>query len=58
MKKSQVNEQEDQLEEATLKVTADFIKYATDQLEITLWGGIDIKHGKLASGHAAHTTYR
>ena len=40
--KSQVNEQEGQLEETTLKVTADFIKYATDQLEVTLWGGIDI----------------
>jgi DNA primase catalytic core len=29
-------------EEYTLKVTADFIKYTTDHLEITLWGGIDI----------------
>jgi DNA primase len=28
--------------ENTLKVTADYIRYETDQLEITLWGGIDI----------------
>jgi len=29
-------------EDTTLKVTADYISYETDQLEITLWGGIDI----------------
>jgi DNA primase len=29
-------------EESSLKVTADYMKYATEELEITLWGGIDI----------------
>jgi DNA primase len=29
-------------EDTGLKVTADYIRYETDQLEITLWGGIDI----------------
>ena len=34
--------QADPPEESSLKVTADYIKYETDQLEIILWGGIDI----------------
>src|SRR6056297_2440218 len=34
--------QADPPEESSLKVTADYMKYATEELEITLWGGIDI----------------
>ena len=34
--------QVDPPKESSLKVTVDYMKYETDQLEITLWGGIDI----------------
>jgi DNA primase catalytic core len=40
--KSRDNSQADPPEESSLKVTTDYIKYATEELEITLWGGIDI----------------
>ena len=34
--------QVDPPKKSSLKVTVDYMKYETDQLEITLWGGIDI----------------
>jgi DNA primase len=40
--KSRNSSQPDPPAENALKVTADYIRYETDQLEITLWGGIDI----------------
>lgn len=40
--KSQDNSPTVPSEDAALKVTADYIRYETDQLEITMWGGIDI----------------
>ena len=40
--KSQDNSPTVPSEDTALKFTADYMKYATDQLEVTLWGGIDM----------------